>query len=343
MRILVAGGAGFIGSAFTRAVLEGVVAPYSGAEVTVVDKLTYAGNPANLAPVAAADGFRFVVGDICDAGLLRNLVPGHDLVVNFAAETHVDRSLQDASAFARTNTVGVQVLLDACLAAGTPRIVHVSTDEVYGSISAGSWTEDTPLRPSSPYSASKAGGDLIALAYARSHRLPVSVTRCSNTYGPYQYPEKVIPLFTTNLLDGLPVPVYGDGEHIRDWLHVDDHVQGLTLVAERGTPGEVYHIGGGVEMTNRRLTALLLRECGASPGLVRHVADRKGHDRRYSLDCDKLRRLGYLPQVPFETGLARTVRWYREHRGWWEPLKQTARARHEASSEGNTVREGALR
>lgn len=304
-RVLVTGGAGFIGSHFART--------YPDAEITVLDSLTYAGNRANL------DGVRhaFVQGDICDAELLKQVVPGHDLVVNFAAESHVDRSIDGAAAFVRTNVLGTQTLLDACLEAGVPKVVHVSTDEVYGSIDIGSWTEEAPLQPRSPYAASKAGGDLIARAYAITHGLNVSITRCCNNYGPRQYPEKVVPLFVTNLLRGRKVPLYGDGGNVREWIHVDDHCAGIRLVAEVGEPGEVYHIAGEAELTNKELTGLLLEACGKGWDMVEHVADRKGHDRRYSLDDGKLRALGYRPAIPFEQGLKDTVRWYAEHRSWW--------------------------
>ncbi|MET7460123.1 dTDP-glucose 4,6-dehydratase [Nonomuraea sp. NPDC005501] len=306
-RVLVAGGAGFIGSAFAR------TAAGDGAEVTVLDKLTYAGNPANLAGVPHT----FVRGDICDAALLAAVVPGHDLVVNFAAESHVDRSIADAGEFARTNVLGAQTLLQACLDARTPRVVHVSTDEVYGSIETGSWDEGAPLAPRSPYAASKAGGDLMARAYAVTHGLPVCVTRCGNNYGPRQYPEKVVPLFVTRLLGGGKVPLYGDGGNVRDWIHVDDHCAAVRLVAEAGEPGEVYHVAGTAELTNRELTGRLLAACGAGWDRVEFVADRKGHDRRYSLDDTRLRSLGFAPKIDFETGLAETVRWYAAHPGWW--------------------------
>jgi dTDP-glucose 4,6-dehydratase len=237
----------------------------------------------------------------------------------------VDRSILGAADFVMTNVVGTQTLLDAALRHGVGRFVHVSTDEVYGSIDEGSWTEDRPLEPNSPYSASKASSDLIARSYARTHGLAVCVTRCSNNYGPYQFPEKVVPLFVTNLLDGAPVPLYGDGLNVRDWLHVDDHCRGIQLVLEGGRPGEVYNIGGGTELTNRELTTLLLDACDATWESVEPVEDRKGHDRRYSVDISKISaELGYAPQVPFEQGLAETVRWYRENRTWWEPLKRRA-------------------
>jgi dTDP-glucose 4,6-dehydratase len=322
MRVLVTGGAGFIGSHYVRTMLAGGYAGFEGAAVTVVDKLAYAGNLANLPAAARHPRLSFVCGDIRDEKLLSSVVPGHDLVVNFAAETHVDRSIGDASAFVLTNVAGVQALLDACLAAGVPRVIQVSTDEVYGSIASGSCREDAPLAPSSPYAAAKAGGDLVAQACARTHGLNVSITRCCNNYGPYQYPEKIIPLFVTNLLDGLEVPLYGDGGNVRGWVHVDDHCRGIQLVAERGRPGEVYHIGGNAELSNRDLTGMLLRACGARWDSVTAVADRKGHDRRYALDDTALRAMGYRPRTPFADGLADTVRWYRGHRSWWEPLKK---------------------
>ncbi|GAB3669841.1 dTDP-glucose 4,6-dehydratase [Actinocorallia lasiicapitis] len=317
-RILVTGGAGFIGSEYVRSLVSGAHGP--APEVTVLDKLTYAGNLANLEPVAG--GFTFVKGDICDAELLAEVVPGHDVVLNFAAESHVDRSIASAGEFVRTNVLGVQTLMQACLDAATPKIVQVSTDEVYGSVETGSWDESSPLEPNSPYSAAKAGGDLIARAYARTHGLPVSITRCGNNYGPFQFPEKVIPLFITNLLDGLDVPLYGDGGNVRDWIHAADHCRGIRLVAERGVPGETYHIAGTAELTNKELTGHLLDALGADWSRVTPVADRKGHDRRYSLDDAKLRALGYRPEISFADGLAETVAWYRENRAWWEPLKR---------------------
>jgi dTDP-glucose 4,6-dehydratase len=246
-------------------------------------------------------------------------------VVHFAAESHVDRSVLDASAFVETNVVGTQRLLDASLRAGIERFVHVSTDEVYGSIAEGSWDEDHVLEPNSPYSASKAGSDLLARSYFRTHGLNVSITRCSNNYGPYHFPEKVIPLFITNLIDGTHVPLYGDGENIRDWLHVDDHCRGIALVLGGGRPGEIYNIGGGTELTNRELTAMLLEATGRDWSFVDQVTDRLGHDRRYSVDISKIRsELGYEPLVPFETGLADVVQWYRDNREWWQPLKERA-------------------
>ncbi|HWG62274.1 MAG TPA: dTDP-glucose 4,6-dehydratase [Streptosporangiaceae bacterium] len=326
MRLLVTGGAGFIGSHYVRSLLAGDYPGFEDAAVTVLDRLTYAGNLANLAPVARSPRLRFVPGDICDAGLLATLVPGHDIVLNFAAETHVDRSITGASDFVSANVSGVQALLQACLEAGTQRVIQVSTDEVYGSVAVGSWREDAPLAPNSPYAAAKAGGDLMARAYNRTHGLNVCITRCCNNYGPYQYPEKVIPLFVTNLLDGLKVPLYGDGRNVRSWVHVDDHCRGIQLVVERGEPGDIYHISGDGELTNTELARALLDCCGASWQMVSPVADRKGHDRRYSLDDSALRTMGYAPQTSFKDGLMATVQWYRENRHWWQPLKQPDRA-----------------
>ncbi|HXP20716.1 MAG TPA: dTDP-glucose 4,6-dehydratase [Streptosporangiaceae bacterium] len=328
MRILVTGGAGFIGSHYVRTALGGGYPGFDDVQVTVLDKLTYAGNMANLRPVADCPRLSFVRGDICDPGLLADVVPSHDYVINFAAETHVDRSISGAAEFVVANVAGVQVLLQACLDARVRRVVQVSTDEVYGSVATGSWAEDAPLDPNSPYAASKAGGDLMALAYARTHGLDVCITRCCNNYGPYQYPEKVIPLFVTNLLDGLPLPLYGDGGNVRSWVHVDDHCQGIQLVLQAGQPGGVYHIGGDTELTNIELTKAVLDRCGAGWEMVQPVQDRKGHDRRYSLDDSRLRALGYRPGTTFAAGLDATVQWYRENRSWWEPLK---RPEHDAA------------
>ncbi|GIE31867.1 dTDP-glucose 4,6-dehydratase [Actinoplanes italicus] len=323
MQIFVTGGAGFIGSAYVRALLQDEYAGAAGASVTVLDLLSYSGNRGNL-PVSDPR-LRFVQGDISDSDLLRELLPGHDVVVHFAAESHVDRSISGAMPFVTTNVLGTQALLDASREAGVGRFVHVSTDEVYGSIDTGSWNETWPLAPNSPYAASKAGSDLMALAAHRTHGMDVVVTRCSNNYGHHQFPEKVIPLFVTNLLDGKPIPLYGDGGNVRDWLHVSDHCRGIQLVLEKGRAGEVYNIGGGTELTNRELTERLLEACGAGWDMVRQVADRKGHDRRYSLDITKIsQELGYAPQVTLEDGLAATVAWYRDNRGWWEPLKSRA-------------------
>ncbi|OXM44207.1 dTDP-glucose 4,6-dehydratase [Amycolatopsis alba] len=327
MRVLVTGGAGFIGSHYVRQVLTGAYPSMADAELIVLDKLTYAGNEANLEPVRKNPRYRFEKGDICDAALVSELMRGVDLVVHFAAESHVDRSIAGAADFVLTNVLGTQTLLQAALEAEVGKFVHVSTDEVYGSIEEGSWSEDHALEPNSPYSASKASSDLLARSFFRTHGLPVCVTRCSNNYGPYQFPEKVIPLFVTNLLDGKKVPLYGDGLNVRDWLHVDDHCRGIQAVADGGRPGEVYNIGGGTELTNRELTGRLLTAVDADWDSVEPVEDRKGHDRRYSVDITKIsQELGYAPQMSFEDGLADTVAWYRENRSWWEPLKNRAGA-----------------
>jgi dTDP-glucose 4,6-dehydratase len=316
VRTLVTGGAGFIGSQFVRDLVgEG------GTDVVVLDKLTYAGNLANL----AGHDVRFIHGDIADRELLASVMPGFDVVVNFAAETHVDRSIADPEAFLTSNVLGVQALLDAARTAEVTTFLQVSTDEVYGSIETGSWPESDPLLPNSPYAASKAGAELLCRSYHRTYGMDVRITRCSNNYGPYQNPEKVIPLFVTRLLEGRPVPLYGDGANVRDWLHVADHCRGIRTVLAKGTPGEAYNIGGGVELTNRELTGLLLDACGADWSLVEAVPDRLGHDRRYSVDITKIQALGYAPEVDFAAGLAATVAWYSENRSWWEPSRAPAR------------------
>jgi dTDP-glucose 4,6-dehydratase len=321
VRLFVTGGAGFIGSHYVRSLLAGRYAALENAHVTVLDKLTYAGNRANLPRENRR--LTFVRGDICDGELLMSLLPGHDAVVHFAAESHVDRSVVGSAEFIATNVVGTHTLLDCCLRAGVRRFVHVSTDEVYGSIDAGTWPEGHPLEPNSPYAASKAASDLVVRAFHKTHGLWTSITRCSNNYGPYQHPEKLIPLFVTNLLDGQDVPLYGDGMNVREWLHVDDHCRAIQTVLERGRPGETYNIGGGVELTNLELTRLLLDACAADWDRVRYVPDRKGHDRRYALNVTKAtEELGFQPRVPFLEGLADTVRWYSANRAWWEPVKR---------------------
>ncbi|GAB2862551.1 dTDP-glucose 4,6-dehydratase [Actinocorallia aurea] len=323
MRILVTGAAGFIGSHFVRGLLDGAHAGFTEAAVTVLDKLTYAGNRANLP--GAHPRMEFVRGDVCDRALLAELVPGHDAVVHFAAESHVDRSLMSSLDFVQTNVLGTHHLMQACVDAGVGRVVHVSTDEVYGSIADGKWTEEWILAPTSPYAASKAASDLLALSFARTHGLDVAVTRCSNNYGPYQHVEKFIPLFVTNLLNGEPAPLYGDGQNRREWLHVSDHCRAVAQVLRAGRPGHVYNVAGEAEHTNREVADLLLELCDASPALIRPVADRKAHDRRYALDDGKIRaELGFAPLVPFAEGLAATVAWYRDNPTWWKPVKAAA-------------------
>jgi dTDP-glucose 4,6-dehydratase len=317
MRVLVTGGCGFIGSHFIRLLLE----RHPDASVVNLDKMTYAASPANVADVADDPRYTFIKGDIADPDVVQTAVAGCTHVVNFAAESHVDRSIQGAVDFIRTDVLGTYVLLEAAHAIGVERFLQVSTDEVYGSIDHGSFTETDPLVPSSPYSASKAGGDLQALAYMHTHGLDVIITRGSNTYGPNQYPEKLIPLFITNALDGLSLPVYGDGRQVRDWIHARDHAAGVLTALLRGTPGEVYNVGGGNERENLWITHQILEATGASESLITHVADRPGHDVRYSLDTTKLQGLGWAPEVDFARGLQETVAWYTERRDWWEPIK----------------------
>jgi dTDP-glucose 4,6-dehydratase len=320
MRILVTGGAGFIGSNFVHYVAR----VHPAWEITVLDKLTYAGRRENLARLEGRPGFRFVKGDIADPRVVAEVLPGCEYVVNFAAETHVDRSLYDAGAFIMTDVYGTFVLLEAARRAeGLKLFVQISTDEVYGSVESGSSTESDPLMPRNPYSASKAGADRLAYSYWATYGVPVIVTRASNNYGPYQFPEKVIPLFVTHALEGIPLPLYGDGMNVRDWLHVDDHCRAVDLLLAQGVPGETYNVGGGNEVPNIQLTRRILGLLGKPETLIRRVTDRPGHDRRYSLDCGKLRGLGWSPEVPFEEGLRATVDWYRANEGWWRPLKES--------------------
>ena len=325
MRLFVTGGAGFIGSNFVRMALRGELVGLEGADITVFDALTYSGTLTNLEAVKDSPRYSFIQGDIRDEDAVRSALPGHDAIIHFAAESHVDRSVHNSRIFVETNVVGTQTLLDQALALGIPRFVHISTDEVYGSIDSGSWNENEPLLPNSPYSASKAASDLLVRSYFVTHGLNASITRCSNNYGPHHFPEKVIPLFVTNLLDGHTVPLYGDGLNVRDWLHVDDHCRGISLVLQKGQPGEIYNIGGGTELSNTELTDLLLAATGRDKSFVTAVRDRKGHDRRYSVDISKIsHELGYEPQVDFTAGLADVVQWYRDNRRWWEPLKERA-------------------
>lgn len=323
MRILVTGGAGFIGSNFIRHLLSA----QPGSRVVNLDLLTYAGNPANLADLQGQPEYRFVHGDIADAGLLEDLcAEGFEAIVNFAAESHVDRSIEDPAHFLRTNVLGTQNLLDAARRHRVPRFLQVSTDEVYGSLGPeGRFREDSPLSPNSPYSASKAAADLLAGAYWRTYGLEVVVTRCSNNYGPYQFPEKLIPLFITNALAGEPLPVYGDGLYVRDWIYVEDHCRALAQVLQRGRPGEVYNIGADQEKTNLEITRLILERLGKDDSLVRHVRDRPGHDRRYAIDSTKIRtELGWRPETGFSEGMESTISWYLSRQSWWKDIKSGA-------------------
>jgi len=313
--MMVTGGCGFIGSTFVRMALD------RGAHVVNLDKLTYAGNPENVADVADHPGYTFVHADIADPDAVVEAVDGCEVVVNFAAESHVDRSILDPSDFIRTDVQGTATLLAAARAAGVLRFVQVSTDEVYGSIDAGSFRETDPVKPSSPYSASKAGGDMQVLAWHHTFGLDAIITRGSNTFGPRQYPEKLIPLFVTNALDGHELPVYGDGMQVRDWIFVTDHCEGIWTAMDRGVAGEVYNVGGGHEMPNLAITKRILELTGADDSLIRYVTDRPGHDRRYSLDTQKLRGLGWAPARSFDEALDETVGWYRDRRAWWEPIK----------------------
>jgi dTDP-glucose 4,6-dehydratase len=314
-RVLVTGCCGFIGSNFVRHLLRND----PGVEIVNLDRLTYAGNPANLADIAGNARYRFIQGDIADGACVRAVVgAGVDAIFNFAAESHVDRSIQDASPFVRTNVLGTQVLLDAAREYRVARFIQISTDECYGSLGpTGAFTEDSPLAPNSPYAASKAAADLLVRSYVHTFGLPALITRCSNNYGPYQYPEKLIPLFISRLLRDEHVPVYGDGLNVRDWIHVADHCAAIERVWRKGRPGEVYNIGGRCEKTNLELTHSLLAATGKPASLIRYVADRPGHDRRYAIDCSKIEReLGWRPVVGFTEGLRDTVRWYQEHQDW---------------------------
>ncbi len=320
MRILITGGAGFIGSNYVRRIADGTLGGIS--EITVLDKLTYAGTLTNLLDVDS-ESFEFVHGDVCDSELLDKLVKRHDLVVNFAAESHVDRSINGAKDFVLTNVLGTQTLLDSVKKSDVQTYLQVSTDEVYGSIESGSWPETDPLLPNSPYAASKASADLLGRSYNKTHEMDIRITRCSNNYGRNQFPEKLIPLFVTNLIDRKKVPVYGSGLNVRDWLHVDDHCQGIHLVLTKGKPGEIYNIGGGTQLTNLELTDQILEIMGNGKESIEYVEDRKGHDLRYSVDITKIStELGYEPKVSWQQGLKETINWYQENQNWWRPLKK---------------------
>jgi dTDP-glucose 4,6-dehydratase len=318
MRLLVTGGAGFIGSNFVHKVIGNPDIQ----SLVVLDSLTYAGNRNNLNAVDNLKKFTFIHGDICEISLVNDITSDIDVIVHFAAESHVDRSIINPSQFVITNVLGTQNLLNAALLNNVKKFIHVSTDEVYGSITEGSWTEDFPVNPNSPYSASKASSDLIALSYFKTFDLDVRITRCSNNYGPYQFPEKVIPLFITNLIKGKQIPIYGTGENIRDWIHVNDHCLGIEKVIEYGKPGEIYNLGGGNEITNLKLAHIILDEFELSADKIEYVKDRKGHDYRYSVSCDKaIEKLGWRPNVNFHEGISETINWYKDNTKWWENLK----------------------
>jgi dTDP-glucose 4,6-dehydratase len=320
MRVLVTGGAGFIGSNFVRRIVDGSLSGIS--HVTVLDKLTYAGTLTNL-EMLPKESFEFVQGDIGDSDLVNSLASRHDAIVNFAAESHVDRSITGAKDFVVTNVLGTQNLLDSALRNEVRTFVQISTDEVYGTIDDGSWHEEHPLLPNSPYSASKASADLLVRSYHRTFGLDTRITRCSNNYGPHQFPEKVIPLFVTNLIDGKKVPLYGKGMNVRDWLHVDDHCRGIHAVLMKGKSGQIYNIGGGQELTNKELTSIILEKMGRDDSSIEFVQDRLGHDLRYSVSIEKISaELGYEPMVRFEDGISETIEWYKANEKWWRPLKK---------------------
>ncbi len=333
-RVLVTGGAGFIGSNFVRYALQ----KHDDWQITVLDKLTYAGRKENLQDLQGDPRFSFVQGDVADMTLVDRLAGQVDAIINFAAESHVDRSLLDAGEFINTDVYGAYVLMEAAKRRSLHRVIQISTDEVYGSVETGSSVETDRLNPRNPYSASKAGGELMARAYFESFGVPVIVTRASNNFGPYHYPEKIIPLFITNAIDDLPLPLYGDGMQVRDWLYVLDHCSAIDLILEKGQPGEVYNIGAGNERTNRELTGLILKLLGKPESLIRYVTDRPGHDRRYSLDSGKIGALGWRPAYQFEQALAGTVRWYRDNEWWWRPIKSGAYAEYYKQQYGSRLR-----
>jgi dTDP-glucose 4,6-dehydratase len=321
MKLLITGGAGFIGSNYVRMVAESHLGSIDS--VIILDKLTYAGNLKNIESILTSGSFEFIEGDICNETLIAKLVNKVDAIINFAAESHVDRSISNSTNFFQTNVTGVKVLLDVVKnSRKLIRFLQVSTDEVYGSIDIGSWDENFLLQPNSPYSASKASADLLARAYNRTFGLDIVTTRCSNNYGPYQFPEKIIPLFVTNLIEDKKIPLYGSGGNIRDWLHVDDHCSGIHAVLTKGISGEIYNIGGGKEISNIELTDSILDLMGKDNSYIENVQDRKGHDFRYSLNWDKIKNeLGYSPKVSFQSGLKETIEWYKSNKSWWQPLK----------------------
>jgi dTDP-glucose 4,6-dehydratase len=320
MKLLITGGSGFIGSNFIRL----MIASHPDLEIINLDLLTYAGNPDNLKGIDKDPRYTFIKGDICDRDIVNAILKKNQIsaIIHFAAESHVDRSIIDSSDFVRTNVTGTYNLLECARLHSIQKFMHISTDEVYGSTPEGSFTETDMLSPSSPYSASKAGSDLLALSYFKTHKLPVIVTRCTNNYGPFQFPEKLIPFFVTNLIEGKKVPVYGTGKNVRDWIHVNDHCRALEFLFRKGVPGEIYNIGGGNEKTNLEITNKILSLLKRDKSMIDYVKDRPGHDFRYSVDCSKLRSLGWIPEYSFDEGLAATVTWYARNEWWWRPLKK---------------------
>jgi len=333
--VLVTGGAGFIGSNFVRLLLG----RRGKRRVVVLDKLTYAGNVENLRELFGRSDFAFVHGDICSAKVLDEILPDVEIIYNFAAETHVDRSILEAGSFVRTDVLGTYTLLQRALKWKVPRFVQVSTDEVYGSISRGSSRESDPVEPNSPYSASKTGGDLLARAFHRTYGLPVIVTRSSNNYGPFQHPEKFVPLFVTNAIEGKPLPLYGDGRSVRDWIFVEDNCRAIELAGREGAVGEIYNVGAGEERANVDVARAIVALVGADERLITFISDRPGHDRRYSLDSRKIRSLGWRTRVDFDEGLERTVRWYERNSRWWRPIKEGRFKRYYAKLYGRRIEE----
>ena len=335
-KIVVTGGAGFIGSNFVRMLLR----RRSAVKVVVLDKLTYSGNLDNFAGLDKDRRFKFVKGDICNAKLLTEILPGTDIIYNFAAETHVDRSILEAGSFVRTDVVGTYTLLQKALEYGVPRFVQVSTDEVYGSILKGSFRETDPIKPNSPYSASKAGADMLVRAFHKTYGLPALITRSSNNYGPYQHPEKFIPLFTTNAIEGMPLPLYGDGKNVRDWIYVEDNCRAIDLVGRKGKVGEVYNVGAGDEKTNVYIARKIIELTGADPSLLTLISDRPGHDRRYSVTTRKIRALGWRKKTGFDEGIRKTVQWYRQNEDWWRPVRDGSFRKYYRKMYSGRIKEG---
>jgi dTDP-glucose 4,6-dehydratase len=335
-KIVVTGGAGFIGSNFVRMLLR----RRNAAKVIVLDKLTYAGNLANLKDLEKDRRFKFIKGDICNAKLLDQILPGTDIIYNFAAETHVDRSILEAGSFVRTDVVGTYTLLQKTLEYKVPRFLQVSTDEVYGSVLKGSFKETDPIKPNSPYSASKAGADMLVRAFNKTYGLPALITRSSNNYGPNQHPEKFVPLFTTNAIEGMPLPLYGDGKNVRDWIYVEDNCRAIDLVGRKGKVGEVYNIGAGDEKTNIEIARKIVKLTGADPSLLTLVSDRPGHDRRYSVATRKIKALGWSKKTTYSEGMKKTVRWYQQNEDWWRPVREGRFKKYYSKMYSGKLKEG---